>query len=279
MFKKHPDAVFTPGAAKQMYQPGSGCTAVMMFTFYGTVILIAIVFNVLMNQGRPVEAEPFEYLPALAAGFVIPAAMTAFILIPNQIRAWREGRAIRQLTEGEAWVVWQYAPDEWRWLAEKQAAYETTLLRPFSVRNQLILFTVIVLGGGALAYMLREELPPLVQSLYIVLGFFIAFFVLGSSLVGGMRQRKQMQDLHARRSSLTAPRVYINQAGFFHESEGYYSLKRLVEVRIDSGAPNLLTFMVKQSMGRYGSIRVPISFPIPAAALSDAQRLLQRFRH
>ncbi|NWF70961.1 MAG: hypothetical protein HXY40_17895 [Chloroflexi bacterium] len=218
---------------------------------------------------------------ALAFLVMTCIALAVLILVggPYLFFSWLERQRILSLINGETWACWpQYASDA-EWHAFAQQDYDAAIKRLrfplLSVVLMVVLFTFI--SGFVFNLAASEGTNLLLVS--IPLGAFFSFVLI--VIMGGyVMERGNIRRTYQRRLRTTAPLVYINRGGLYHDDEGYQAFRgwneELINVYVQEGQPTTLNFQMYFTQ-RYGAYHKTLSVRVPPGDEAEAHSVAQRF--
>jgi hypothetical protein len=195
-------------------------------------------------------------------------------------------RGINRLFRQDIWQVWQFRSDEWQGIV--QAEYQG--MRPeeglsayvgavYSGIVGLVLAAILIVVGE---FVVKADVG---LPVFTIAAVGLLILMIGVGLLQPVKQRWNARRYRRRALWVPEPRVWFGPDSAYHETSGYTSLKRLVDVTDQTKSRQRIKFVVEVSTvlggGGFSSESVdqhPVYFRVPSGSKQQAAGLVRRYR-
>jgi hypothetical protein len=220
---------------------------------------------------------------ALSTLLLFWVALNAIIGLAHR---YGDKRGINRLFREKAWQVWQFRSHEWQGIVE--AEYQG--MRPeeglgayvgavYSGLVGLVLGAILI-GVGEFVVKVDVEFP-----IFAIVAVALLILMIGVGLFQPVKERWSARKYRRRALRVLEPRVWFGPDGVYHETLGYTSLKRLVDVTDQTRSRKRIEFVVEVTTifggGGFSSESVdhqPVWFRVPSGYEQQAAGLVRRYR-
>jgi hypothetical protein len=220
---------------------------------------------------------------ALSTLLLFWVALTAII---GLARRFGDKRSINRLFRGEIWEVWQFRSDEWEGIVET----EYKQMRPeegLSAYVGAVYAGIVGLVLGAILIVVGEFVVDVDVGVpvFAIVAVALLILMIGVGLFQPVKERWSARKYRRRALRVLEPRVWFGPDGVYHETLGYTSLKRLVDVTDQTRSRKRIEFVVEVTTifggGGFSSESVdhqPVWFRVPSGYEQQAAGLVRRYR-
>ncbi len=247
--------------------------------FYSAVGAAALILGIAVTAILTLGGGVQELLGLLVTLGVFWLLLVTVIGLNNRRVVERERRDAESLFTGAAWATWQWSVADWQQELRQRQQEHDKRVRFQRFTPWLGGIAGIIIGGCALlpAVVAGDEMPPPIRTFVIGLAIFFALLAVALSVVGAGRERRKCETKLADAKQVPAPWICFGPYGFYHQTDGHTSLRKLGSVRF-SRTKQVITFYVKHALPRGGSMLHPVSVTIPASGVAEADALVDRYR-
>jgi hypothetical protein len=257
---------------------GLGCSSGLV----GTAI-VAFAMGLALTQEAVTLRDLALPAGALSTGMLFWVGLNAVIGFFHRLG---DRRGINRLFRGEVWQVWQFRPDEWQGIV--QAEYQG--MRPEeglgayvgAVYAGIVGLVIGAILVGAAKFVMKDEM---LVSIFIIVAVALLTLMIGVGLLQPVKERWNARRYRRRALRVLEPRVWFGPDSAYHETSGYTSLKRLVDVTDQTKSRKRIKFVVAVTSviggGGFSSEsedHVPVWFRVPSGCEKGAGQLVRRYR-
>jgi hypothetical protein len=257
---------------------GLGCSTGLA----GMAIVLSAMGLALTQEGVTLKDLALP-MGALSTGMLLWVALNGVIGMGHRLG---DRRGIHRLFRGEVWQVWQFGSDEWQGMVE--AEYQR--MRPeegLSAYVGAVYAGIVGLVLGAILIVVGEFVVKIDTGVpvFTIVAVGLLTLMIGVGLFQPVKARWSARRYRRRALRVAEPRVWFGPDGAYHETLGYTSLKRLVDVTDQTRSRKRIKLVVAVTSviggGGFSSEsedHVPVWFRVPSGYKKQAGALVRRYR-